>query len=195
VARLGAEEEATAGRWPGRSCAPSGGSAPSVEDPRPTEGQRTTVRRRDVAGAVRQRGAGRVRCPRPVGLRVGLLASRHGGAVLLGFKGAQARPWPGRRVAWRLRAGSTEAGRAGARPAWVLGARLGRSSCARASRGARVRSAWSRRSDALAGGELHRAPGQRRQAEFAPVARAAGGGRTTATTASGGWIWRRGSSA
>ncbi|ONM18535.1 DNAse I-like superfamily protein [Zea mays] len=52
------------------------------------------VRRRGVAGAVRQRGAGQVRCPRLVGLRVGLLASRHVGAVLLGFKGAQARPWP-----------------------------------------------------------------------------------------------------
>jgi hypothetical protein len=65
----------------------------------------------------------------------------------------------------------------------------------RASKGARVWSAWSRRSDALTGGELRRAPGQRRQAEFAPVARAAGGGRTTATTAAGGRIWRRGSSA
>jgi hypothetical protein len=88
--------------------------------------QRGSGRPSGVAGAVRQRGAGRVRCPQPVGLRVGLLASRHVGAVLLSFKGAQARPWPGRRVAWWLRAGSAEAGRAGARMAQVLGARLGR---------------------------------------------------------------------
>ena len=82
------------------------------------------------------------------------------------------------------------------RPRQGVQGRARRGSCARgsagpparASRGARVRSA-------LAGGELRRAPGQRRQAEVALVARVAGGGRTTATTTTGGRIWRRGSSA
>jgi hypothetical protein len=88
VARLGAEEEATTGRWPGRSCTPSEGSAPSAEDSRPAEGQRTTVRRcwrcppeRGRTGAVSSAGRASRRAP-------GFKARRGGAAQLQGRTGA-----------------------------------------------------------------------------------------------------------